>query len=87
MLVVPSWDDGFGGVLLRSGIVLGALWLALPRARELSTSTWVAIAVFGVVLIARPRFILWGVLVAVAITLLGAMGRLDRRRKQKSHDG
>lgn len=87
MLAVPAWDDSFGGVLLRSGIVLGALWLALPRARELSTSTWVAIAVFGVVLIARPRLIIWGFLAAVAITLLGAMGRLDRRRKQKSRDG
>lgn len=87
MLAVPAWDDPFGGVLLRSGIVLGALWLALPRARELSKSTWAAIAVFSVVLIARPRLILWGFLVAVAMTLLGAMGRLDRRRKQKSTDG
>lgn len=84
MLIVAAWDDTFGGVLVRSGVMLGAVWLALPRARELSQTTWAGIAVFGIVLVARPRLILWGFLASLVITIFGVLGRLDRRKRPPS---
>ena len=63
-------DDRFwGGVLLRMGAVLGALWLVLPRARRLSWRTWTAVTVFVVVVAARPRLVLYAFGISVVILL------------------
>lgn len=75
MTVAPDMDSMTGGVLLRSGLVLGAVWLVLPRARELSTTTWLGIGIFASVLVVRPRLILWGLLVGGVVSLLGVRTR------------
>ncbi len=81
-------DDLFwGGVLLRAGGVLGALWLVLPNARRMPRWAWAGLAVLGVVLALRPRLILVGFLLAVFTSIaafLAGVGRrgVDRRRPE-----
>ena len=75
MMIVPDWDTMTGGVLLRAGLMLGAVWLVLPRARELSGTTWLGIGIFAAVLVARPRLVLWGLAVGGPVSLLGLRTR------------
>lgn len=62
-----------GGVALRTGIILGAFWLVLPKARTVSPAVWAGMGVFAAVLALRPRLVLVGlagafvVMVAVAV--------------------
>jgi len=74
----PGPDElAWGGILLRSGMLMGAWWLVMPSARNVRRSTWIGIALAALVLVVRPRLILWG-LFAGAIVALGT--RWDGRR-------
>ena len=74
-VVDPAPDELiWGGVLLRAGMLMGAWWLVLPSSRRLRPQTWWAIAVLGVVLVIRPRLVLWGLLLAVVVAI-GGWGR------------
>jgi hypothetical protein len=71
-VVDPAPDELiWGGVLLRAGMLMGAWWLVLPSARRLRPQTWWAIAIVGVVLVLRPRLVLWGLLAALVVILSG----------------
>jgi hypothetical protein len=59
----------WGGMLLRAGFVLGAVWLVLPSARRIPAPVWLGIAIFSAVLVFRPRLVLWGLLAAVVVAL------------------
>ena len=67
----------WGGMLLRSGVVLGAIWLVLPSARRIPAAGWVAIAIFSAVLVFRPRLVVWGLLASVVVAM-GALVSRDR---------
>ncbi|MEE8498081.1 MAG: hypothetical protein V3S62_06080 [Acidimicrobiia bacterium] len=72
----PGPDElAWGGILLRSGMLLGAWWLVLPNARRVRRTTWVSAGIVGIVLAVRPRLILWGLLVAVLVAFSSARGR------------
>jgi hypothetical protein len=72
----PGPDElAWGGILLRSGMLMGAWWLVLPNARRVRRTTWVSVGVVAIVLAVRPRLILWGLLVAVLVAFSGARGR------------
>lgn len=58
--MVVSDDPGWPGIVLRSGIILAAIWFALPSLTRLSRRAWVSIGIPAVVLMFRPRLILWG---------------------------
>ncbi len=74
-------DDLFwGGVLLRAGGVLGALWLVLPSARKMPRWAWAGIAVVGLVLALRPRLIVVGFVVAVFTSIAAFLAGVGRRR-------
>ena len=73
----PGPDElAWGGILLRSGMLLGGWWLVMPNAHRIRRSTWLAIAVLGAVLVVRPRLVLWGLLAAA---IVGASGGRRRR--------
>ena len=59
-------DPGWPGIVLRSGIILAAIWFALPSLTRLSQRAWITIAIPALVLLFRPRLILWGLALGVA---------------------
>jgi hypothetical protein len=64
--MVVSDDPGWPGIVLRSGIILAAIWFALPNLTRLSRRAWIAIGIPAVVLLFRPRLILWGLALGIA---------------------
>ncbi len=76
----PGPDElAWGGILLRSGMLLGAWWLVLPNARRVRRTTWVSVGIVAIVLAVWPRLILWGLLVAVLVAFGSGWGRRARR--------
>ncbi len=72
----PGPDElAWGGILLRSGMLLGAWWLVLPNARRVRPGTWAAIGVVVAVLAVWPRLMLWGLLVAALVAIGDHWGR------------
>ena len=81
---VMAFVDGLEGLdaaLLRTGVLLGALWLALPtRTREaawanVSPVAFVAILIAGVAIVARPRVLLFVVPIGIALGVLSVFLR------------
>lgn len=73
-------DPYFGAIGVRAGLVLGALWLALPNIRRAPRWLLSAFAVLAAVVIVRPRLILYALPVAALTAILGA----TRRRSPRS---
>ena len=72
----PGPDElAWGGILLRSGMLLGAWSLVLPNARRVRRSTWAGIGIVVAVLAVRPRWILWGLVVAGLVAIGSGWGR------------
>ena len=65
-------------ICVRVGLTLGALWLAFPQLVDLSTKvpTWllVTIVIGGLIVIARPRTILYVAPALAAIAVLQFIG-------------
>jgi hypothetical protein len=78
MLRPIDGDSSVGAIGLRSGLVLGAIWVALPNLRRVPRWLLSAGAVLAGVLIVRPRWFLYSLPVAVVVALLGATS--GRRR-------
>lgn len=77
--VFGSGTEWWGGVALRTGLVLGAFWLVVPRARDVPVPVWVGLGVFAVVLAARPRLVLVGLVIAfIAMTITAIAQRRAR---------
>ncbi len=70
-----------GGVFLRAGIMLGALWLVLPNAQRVPRAVWIGLAVAGGVFVLRPRLILLGLGAGLVVTVLAALGGFKRAPK------
>lgn len=62
-------DEGGGGILLRSALVLAALWLAWPSLAAIDRR-WLtpAVAAFGLAVV-RPALLIWLVPVLLAVGL------------------
>ena len=65
-------DPYLGAVSVRAGVVLGALWLALPNIRQAPRWLLYGVGVLAVVLIVRPRLVLYALPVAVVVAFFGA---------------
>lgn len=83
LMTFPAGDENLGGVFIRSSVVLGAVWLVLPNARQVPRGVWVGIGVLAFVLIAAPRLVLWGAAVAI---LSSATGFIIRPRRGRPPD-
>lgn len=68
-------DPGWPGIVLRSGIILGAIWVALPSLRRLQRRTWIAIGIPALVLMFRPWLILWGALAGAIVWVFSRRNR------------
>ncbi len=68
-------DPYLGAVSVRAGLVLGALWLALPNIRRAPRWLLSAVGVLAAVLIIRPRLLLYALPVAAVVAFLGATSR------------
>ena len=81
VLVAVDGLEGLDAALLRTGVLLGALWLALPsRKREaawanVSPVAFVAILVAAVAFVARPRLLLIAIPVAIALGVVSVFLR------------
>jgi hypothetical protein len=80
--IVNSWDSPLAAALLRTGVLLGAFWLALPskgrQAAWANVSPWtLAIClVLGVLFVRRPRIFF----PIIAVVALAALFLRPRRR-------
>jgi len=81
LMSLPAGDENLGGVFIRSSVVLGAIWLVLPNARQVPRAIWAGIVVLAIVLIAAPRLVLWGFAVAVLSSATGFIIKPRRGRQ------
>ena len=72
-------DPYFGAIGVRAGLVLGALWLALPNIRRVPRWLLSAVGVLAAVVIVRPRLILWAIPIAGLVAIFGAVSRRTSR--------
>jgi hypothetical protein len=72
-------DPYFGAIGVRAGLVLGALWLALPNIRRAPRWLLSSIGVLAAVLIVRPRLILYALPIAILVSIVGAGSRRSTR--------
>ena len=75
----PNGDPYLGAVSVRAGLVLGALWLALPNIRQAPPWLLYAVGVLALVLILRPRLLLYSLPVAALVAFLGATSSKQRK--------
>ncbi len=68
--MVTQSEPGWPGIVLRAGIILGAIWLVLPNLRRVNRRTWATIGIPALVLLLRPQLILWGAAVGFVVWLL-----------------
>jgi len=80
MLRPINGDSYLGAIGVRSGLVLGALWVALPNIRKAPRWLLSGAAVLAAVLIVRPRLFLYALPVAAVVSFLGTTSR-GRRSK------
>lgn len=80
LLLTGTSDNQFAGFCIRVGLMLGAIWLALPQVVGLTKRfpPWLmaTIAISGLVIAARPRMILYLGPVVAAIAFLQFVGWL-----------
>lgn len=81
-VLLQSWESPLGAALLRTGVLLGAFWLALPsRGREaawanVSPWTLVICVVLGIMFVRRPTLFL----PLIAVIAAAALFLRPRRR-------
>ncbi len=80
MLRPIDGDSYLGAIGVRSGLVLGAIWVALPNIRRAPHWLLYAVAVLAAVLIVRPRLVLYALPVAAVVAIVGATSRGGRKR-------
>ena len=80
MLRPIDGDSYLGAIGVRSGLVLGAIWVALPNIRRAPHWLLYAVAVLAAVLIVRPRLVLYALPVAAVVAIVGATTRGGRKR-------
>ena len=73
--------EWWGGVAFRSGLILGAFWLAIPKAQEVPVYVWVGLGVFAVFVAARPRLVLFGLVIAFIAMLITALAQRRSRTR------
>ena len=79
-MVRPIDNDSYlGAISVRAGLVLGAIWVSLPNIRRAPRWLLSAVAVLAVVLIVRPRLLLYALPVAVVVAVVGATSRSKER--------
>lgn len=79
MLRPIGGDSYLGAISVRAGLVLGAIWVSLPNIRRAPRWLLSAIAVLAMVLIVRPRLMLYALPVAAVVALVGATSRTKER--------
>ena len=79
MLRPIGGDSYLGAISLRAGLVLGAIWVSLPNIRRAPRWLLSAVAVLAMVLIVRPRLLLYALPVAAVVALVGATSRTKER--------
>ncbi len=78
LMARPNDDPYLGAVTLRAGLVLGALWLALPNIRRTPRWLLAGVGVLAVVIVVRPRLVLYAVPVAAAVAFLASVSKMKR---------
>ncbi len=69
-----------GGVLVRAGTILAAVWFALPSVRRLPRWIIILLLSAGLLVILRPRLIVLALPVAIVVLLATGRTRSAERR-------
>ena len=80
MLWPINGDSYLGAISIRAGLVLGSIWVALPNIRRAPRWLLSGVAVLAVVLIVRPRLLLYALPVAALVAFLGATSGARTRK-------
>lgn len=81
LMVRPiNGDTYLGAISVRAGLVLGAIWVSLPNIRRAPGWLLWAVAVIAIVLVVRPRLLLYALPVAALVALVGATTRSKERK-------
>ena len=67
----PAWPE----FLLRGGILLTAIWFAAPAFSRLPRRVLIGLSVVALMLVIRPRLILWGIVIGVGAAVLAGRSR------------
>lgn len=65
----------WGGVSLRAGAILGVSWLVFPKARHVPRFVWAGLGIFAGVLAIRPRFVVFGIVLAFFAMIVVALAQ------------
>lgn len=68
-LVVSDPAQGWEGIAIRAGAVIGAIWIALPNLRRMPRRLRTALGLLAVVIMVRPRLVLFALPVALGIVI------------------
>ncbi|MDH3259535.1 MAG: hypothetical protein OEM84_01045 [Acidimicrobiia bacterium] len=72
MLRPIDGDSYLGAISVRSGLVLGSIWVALPNIRKAPSWLLSSVGLLAIVLIVRPRLLLYALPVAAVVAFFGA---------------
>lgn len=83
VLALQSLDSQLGASLLRTGVLLGTLWLALPTRRRpaawANLSVWTVVGLVGLCLLAgRHKYVFLGGLALMAVMAIFLRPRPSR---------
>ena len=73
-IVYWQGNQGGGGILLRSGFILGAIWLAWPALVTLNPRWFLPGLAILALAVTRPGLLIWIAPVLVAVALLRRRG-------------
>ena len=62
----PAWPP----MMLRAGILLGAIWFAAPAFSRVNRRAAIGVGVVALVVVVRPTLILWGLVAGLAAIVL-----------------
>lgn len=80
-LTTPGTQEHiWAAIVLRSGAVIGAIWLALPAMRRTSKRALVVVAILAAVLVLRPKMVVLALPVLLVLALLTPRFRGSNRR-------
>ena len=73
--VIGDLDPAWPQILLRGGILLAAVWFAAPAFSRVPRRVLIGLSVVGLMVVVRPRLILWSIVLGAGISILGGRTR------------
>ncbi len=69
--VDPTWP----GLVIRTGMIMGAIWFAAPSFSNVSRRLLIGSGIVAAVVVIRPTLILWGLITGLVAALLAGRSK------------